>query len=258
MALLSSSPRTTIRDSNGPRAVDSGNTPSRHHRSRRHSKGDGGNGDKHRPKWKDSQQASCSPPSRREGQHGHRRKVSSPTSTTANPAASALRTESSPTLELTIIGQPAQGIALGLPITTSVVLSLRSSSSSSATLPSASQIDTSTLFALPTLLTETNQPLDPQLLTSTSGKPFASLLPLPSDAARTFERIHPGLNVLGYFSFSGLVIRQAGSFRIRTTLARMGSEGAVMVCATESEGVRVDRRASASTADRRRGHGVWG
>lgn len=255
MAFLSSSPRTALRDSTGPRAVDSGNTPSRHYRSRRHSKGDDGNGDKHRPKRKDSHQ-SCSTPSQFKEGNSHRRKASS-TSVHPNSPLTTSQTEAPPTLELSVVSQPTRGIALGVPVTTSVVLSLRSSSPNP---PSASAVDTSTLFALPTLLTDASQPLDPQLLTSTSGKPYASLQLLPVEVARSFERIHTNSKALGYFSFSGLVIRQSGSFRIRTSLARMSSEGATVVCTTESECVKVERRGgmSGGTVDRRRaGRGVW-
>lgn len=91
----------------------------------------------------------------------------------------------------------------------------------------------------------------------TGQKTYDSVQYMPTDAVSRFERIHPDLVVLGHFSFAGLMIRQAGTFRIRTTLARMGAEGASSLLAVDSEAVKVERRGTVSSSQRRgqRGYG---
>lgn len=85
----------------------------------------------------------------------------------------------------------------------------------------------------------------------TGQKTYDSVHAMPADSVRTFERLNPNLVVLGYFSFPGLLIRQAGIFRIRTTLARMEVEGAVSLVVEDSEPVKVERRGSVSSSQRR-------
>lgn len=148
-----------------------------------------------------------------------------------------------------------------MPIITSVVVSLRSPSPSQGSASvNPDRIDTSSLFAITTLLHERSDgsltPLEAGSLTG--QKTYDSVHDMPPDSVRTFERIHPDLTVLGYFSFPGLVIRQAGVFRVRTTLARMGVEGATSLVVVDSEAVKVERRGVAVTAGQRRGLRMYG
>lgn len=237
MAFFSTTPRTTVRNGSGPRAVD-GSNPSRRNRGggRRHSKGE--DNDKHRPKRKDSYSSQAI-------KDGHRQKATS----TANAPVAPARVEQ-PTLELTVVRQPAHGIQLGVPVHTAVVVSLRTPPSAQGIRPD--RVDTSRFFGLTSLMSDRGDgervPLEAGSLTG--QKTYDSVQDMRADSIRTFERLNPNLVVLGYFSFSGLIIRQAGTFRIRTTLARMGAEGASSLVVVDSEPVKVERRTTVTSSQR--------
>ena len=175
----------------------------------------------------------------------------------ASSAQSAPSRVEQPTLELTVVGQPLRGIQLGVAVNASVVVSLRTPSTEQRVDPD--RVDTSRFFGVTSLVYERS---DGERMTMEAGsltgnKTYDSVNDMPTDSMRTFERINPNLVVLGYFSFSGLVIRQAGTFRIRTTLARMGAEGASSLMAVDSEPVKVERRGTVISSQRRQ-HRVYG
>ncbi|KAK5115666.1 hypothetical protein LTR62_000755 [Meristemomyces frigidus] len=152
-----------------------------------------------------------------------------------------------PYFQLNIIGQPQRSIALGQTIDSSVLVSLRFPAGTPAPNALAAATDTSTLFAVCSLLTENRSgdrvPLEPGLLTG--QKLFDSVHSVPNDYAVRAAGQEPCRVVLGYFSFPELLIRQAGTYRIRTTLLQMGAggnSGGQSVLAVDSEPVKVERR----------------
>lgn len=79
----------------------------------------------------------------------------------------------------------------------------------------------------------------------TGQKMFDSVHAIPAECASPLARSHPCRLALGYFSFPGLLIRQAGCYRVRVTLIKMGASGAgggASVLAVDSEVIRVERR----------------
>lgn len=235
--MLNTPPRTSLRDDRGPRVVDSGNSSSYRRSSGRRQKDSDGR-DRHHSKRGDS--------NRSPKKDGHRRKVSS-SSNTLSMSSHVER----PTFELTVVGQPLRGIQLGMPVDTSVVVSVRKPSSDR--IVNVSNIDTSRLFGITSLVAESsNGQRIPMEAGSVAGqKTYDSVHAMPQESAMTFSRLHPDLMVLGYFSFPGQVIRQAGTYRIRTTLAKMGEDGAASLLAADSEPIKVERRGSAATSQRR-------
>jgi len=236
-------PKTTLRDDRGPRAVDSGSNGNYRRGSGRRQKDSDGRekhhsrrGDSHRPSKKD----------------GHRRRLSS----ASNSQTSSNHIER-PTLELTVVKQPSRGIQLGMPVDTSVVLSVRRPLSDRSV--NVNSIDIPRLFGITSLVAETSSgERSPMEAGSVTGqKTYDSVHSLPEDSATTFSRLHPDLAALGYFSFPGLVIRQAGTYRIRTTLAKVDEDGAASLLAVDSEPVKVERRGSVTSSQRRQ-HRMYG
>ena len=220
--------RSYLKDETGPRVVDAGSRRSKSRSvSRRRRESD--DHDRRPTKRNDSHRSSKS--------ESGRRKV-------ASPQRSNIPAEP-PSLELDVIGQPAQGIQLGMPVETSVMISLRLPASDR--LVSTNIIDTSRLFALTSLVddarSEERTPLDPGSLAG--QKMSDSIHPIPEQCAATLALDDPCKKALGYFSFPGLVIRQAGTYRIRTTLVKMDGapdSGASSLLAVDSEPIRVERR----------------
>ena len=223
--------RSYLRDGSGPQPVDvsHGRDKGRSSSGRRK---EGDDREKHRPKRNDSQRA----PS-------HETNLQRQTTSPQNTNIAAERSS----LELDVIGQPARGIQLGMPVETSVMISLRMPAADRVI--STNNIDTSSLFALTSLVADTNNgermPLEPGSLSG--QKMFDSVHPIPEQCADTLARNDPCRLALGYFSFPGLLIRQAGTYRLRTTLVKMGGTaeaGATSLVAVDSEPISVDRRGS--------------
>lgn len=83
----------------------------------------------------------------------------------------------------------------------------------------------------------------------TGQKMFDSVHSVPDDCAERLANNHPCRLVLGYFSFPGMLIRQSGAYRIRTTLLKMSSSGAgggSTVMSVDSEPIKVERRSIAT------------
>jgi hypothetical protein len=122
---------------------------------------------------------------------------------------------------------------------------------------SASRYDTSGLFAVTSLVADTRSgellSLEPGLLCG--QKSLDSVHPMPEHCTSSLARNYPCRVVLGYFSFPGLVIRQAGTYRIRTTLVKMGEAGATSLAAVDSDPIKVDGRGSNSQRRHQRVYG---
>lgn len=209
-------PRSYLRDGHGPRAVDNQDNKSRNSSNRRH-----------RTK-KDS--------------HPHRKPS---VSSSASPPIQ-------PRFELDIIGQPAPGIILGTPIDMTVMISVRPASSCNGSSggssgSSGSSIDTTRLIAAVTLVGNTmcagdngGMPLEPGILTG--QQMFDSVHAVPEECMDALASSDPCRLTLGYFSFPSLLIRQPGTFALRTTLiGTMGLAGGSSVLAVDSELIKVER-----------------
>ncbi|GAB7359804.1 hypothetical protein MBLNU230_g6973t1 [Neophaeotheca triangularis] len=145
-----------------------------------------------------------------------------------------------------IIEPPPRSIALGTAIDTSAMISILLPSPD--TQPASSTIDTSRLLAVASLVADTRSgdriPIEAGNLTG--QKMFDSIHAIPAECASPLARSHPCRLALGYFSFPALLIRQAGSYRVRVTLIKMGgpgtSSGASSLVAVDSDPIRVERR----------------
>lgn len=233
------SSRSYLRDSHGPRAVDVG--PGRDKvksSSRRHRDAD--DAGKNRSKREGSHRSS-------KKDSTHRRKPSDPLTTETLLGR--------PTFELAVIHQPPRGIALGMPVETSVMISLVLPSPDMTV--SADSVDTSRLFAVASLVADSRSgeriPLEAGILTG--QKMFDSVHSMPRESAARLSNNQPCRLVLGYFSFPDLLVRQSGTYRLRTTLVKTGDtpdSGASSILAVDSEAIKVERPA---TSSRRRQHG---
>nr|OQO28145.1 hypothetical protein B0A51_05685 [Rachicladosporium sp. CCFEE 5018] len=222
--------RSYLRDSNGPRAVDERETRTS---SRRHHKETPS--DEREPKR--TKRSSNTKTSKSET--SHRRKLSG-LQASGKPSVR-------PSFELDIIGQPCKTIPLGADVEASIMVSLRFPSADKPI--SAANIDSSRLFAVSSLITETRSgervPVEPGVMTG--QKLFDSVHPLPEQYAASLECSQPCRLSLGYCTFSGLLIRQSGMYRIRTALIQMPGEGstapgATTILTVDSDVIKVERR----------------
>ncbi|KAK5123675.1 hypothetical protein LTR85_002311 [Meristemomyces frigidus] len=231
--MADSSQRTYLRDNCGPRVVDAGaqrgkgGSGTRRHRD---------NDDKgqHRSKRDSSHR-----PSKTEA--SHRRKPSTSQATDGYGER--------PSFELDIIGQPPTCVALGMSVEASVMISLRLPSPDRAI--SADSVDTSKLFAVASLVADNRSgdrvPLEAGIMTG--QKMFDSVHSIPDECAEQLASNQPCRLILGYFSFPDLLIRQSGTYRLRTTLIKMnatGEGGGSSIVAIDSESFRVERRSIAA------------
>ncbi|KAI7258773.1 hypothetical protein KC335_g12094 [Hortaea werneckii] len=226
--------RSFLCNSHGPRAVDAGSCRSDKGRGsgRRHKDSD--DKDKHRSKRESSQRSPKKDSS-------HRRKHSS-TSTSESCA-------DRPQFELDVIGQPPRGVVLGLTVECSVMISLRLPTPDRTI--TADDIDTSRLFAVASLVADSRGgervPLEAGIMTG--QKMFDSVHSIPDECAERIASNQPCRLVLGYFSFPGLLIRQSGTYRIRTTLIKTNEAsqgGGSSIVAVDSEPVKIERRSIAA------------
>ncbi|KAI7704744.1 hypothetical protein KC353_g13290, partial [Hortaea werneckii] len=83
----------------------------------------------------------------------------------------------------------------------------------------------------------------------TGQKMFDSVHSIPDECAERLASNQPCRLVLGYFSFPGLLIRQSGTYRIRTTLIKTSEAsqgGGSSIVAVDSEPVKIERRSIAA------------
>ena len=177
--------------------------------------------------------------SKQDASHRQKRSSSSATGCTAER----------PTLSLDIIGQPPSGVALGMPVETSILLSLRMPSGNSP--QTCDDVDTSKYLAVSSLVADNRNgewvPLEAGIMTG--QKMFDSVHAIPEDCLERMSYNQPQRLVLGYFSFPGMLIRQSGTYRIRTTLIKMSASengGASSIIAIDSEPIKVERRPTAT------------
>ncbi|KAH9837417.1 hypothetical protein Tdes44962_MAKER08340 [Teratosphaeria destructans] len=221
--------RTYLRDP-GPRAVDAGSSSRKDSSRRRHDSGD----KEHRRAKRDSRD-----PRSPKKESNHRRKHSP-----SRPEDGSVQRAR---FELDIIGQPPGALALGMPAETSVMLSLRLPSSDRSV---SAEVDTSKLLAVSSLVADSRSgervPLESGIMTG--QKMFDSLHSIPDGCADRLASNEPCRLALGYFSFPGLLIRQSGTYRIRTTLIKMSSSGGggTSVAFVDSEPIRIERRNTAA------------
>ncbi|KXL47167.1 hypothetical protein M433DRAFT_400618 [Acidomyces richmondensis BFW] len=219
--------RSYLRDNHGPRVVDAGSGRDKGQSSSRRQR-DGTEKSHHRAK-RDSAQRSP----KKESSHRQKR------SNSQNNDQLAERQS----FELHVIGQPKRDIVLGAPVETSVMVSLRMPTPNMAT--NAGNIDTSKLFAVTSLVTDgrsgDRMALEAGLLTG--QKMFDSVHPMPVECAERLASREPCRLVLGYSTFPGLVIRQPGNYRIRTTLIKMNCTGGMgtSIVAIDSDPIKVER-----------------
>jgi hypothetical protein len=220
--------RTYLREASGPRPVESNHSRDKNR----------GSGRRHHSKEYDDREKHSS---RKTSQHKSPKTDSTHRRKSSNVQTTNIHLEK-PSIQLDVIGQPAPSIHLGMQIEKAVMISLK--------LPSAdqrrqfSQYETSNLFAISSLVAESRSgervTLEPG--TMTSQKALDSIHPIPDHVADSLARKYPSQLALGYFTFSDLMIRQIGTFRIRTTLVKMGETGATSLAAIDSEIVKVEGR----------------
>ncbi|TKA25338.1 hypothetical protein B0A50_06242 [Salinomyces thailandicus] len=232
--MAETSQRSYLRDSHGPRAVDGGSGRSDKGCASSRRLKDSDDKNQHRSK-RDSSNRSPKKDST------HRRKQTSSQSS----ESSAER----PHFELDVIGQPPRGVALGLPVETSVMISLKLPEPDQSV--DADSVDTSRLFAVASLVADGRSgervPLEAGIMTG--QKMFDSVHAIPDECADRLASNQPSRLVLGYFSFPGLLIRQSGTYRIRTTLIKTsssGPDGGSSIVAVDSEPIKVERRSIAT------------
>ncbi|SMR49249.1 unnamed protein product [Zymoseptoria tritici ST99CH_1E4] len=239
---MSDSPlKSYLRDGYGPRAVDAGRDAGRSGGNRQKEAEDS---DRRRSKQPSSRKTSKS-------ESSHRRKTSS---TSTAPSTVREPTSDRPIFELDVIGQPPQNIVYGTSVETSVLLSLRLPSPELAA--RYANADTSRLLAIVSLVEESRsgerKPMESGTLTSQQMSD--SVHPIPEEYAETLARSQPDRAHLGYFTFPALLIRQPGSFRLRVTLIQVcpsASGGGSTVAAVDSESIKVERRHTGSSSQRR-------
>ncbi|EMC94177.1 hypothetical protein BAUCODRAFT_222983 [Baudoinia panamericana UAMH 10762] len=233
------SPRSYLREGNGPRVVDTGIG---HEEGRRDSKAAlrGDERSDHRSKSDSSRRLT-------KKDTAHRRKQSASQVPTG-------RLEQ-PFFELDVIGQPPQSVVLGMPVDTTVLVTLRFPNADRHI--SAASIDTSAFFAATSLITDNRSgervPLESGILSG--QKLFDSIHPIPEACPDRFANDQPCSLVLGYFSFTSLLIRQPGTYRIRISLIEMsqtGRGGATNIVTIDSDNIRVERRSTAMTRRQQR------
>ena len=227
------SQRSYLRDSSGPRAVDAGTSRDKG-RSGTRRQSDNDDKAQHRSKRDSSHRSS-------KKESSHRRKHSASQVTDSYSER--------PYFELDVIGQPARGVALGMPVETSVLISLRLPTTDRAITPDS--LDTSRLFAVASLIADSRSgdriPLEAGIMTS--QKMFDSVHSIPDECVEGPASNSPCRLVLGYFSFPNLLIRQSGTYRVRTTLLETsptGECGGASVVAVDSEPIKVERRSIAT------------
>lgn len=227
------SQRTYLHDNHGPRVVDAGQLRGS---SRRHQKESGAD-DRDSKRTKKS--SSHKSPSKSES--GHRRKSSN--------SQSNMKSSVRPKWELDVIGQPHKVVPFGMEVETSVMASLRFPSADLAI--DGANVDITRLFAVASLVTDTRSgervPVESGMLTG--QKLFDSVHEIPAQHVETMARAQPCRVALGYFTFSNLLIRQPGSFRVRTTLIQMpvsgsSQQGATTIMSVDSDLIKVERRPS--------------
>lgn len=169
----------------------------------------------------------------------------SPRSETSRPrrrssASSGGSSAQRPSYALNMVKQPPSTIPLGAAVDPSVLVSL---------MPSADtgRIDPSRLLAVATLVADSQTgeriPLEAGILAG--QKMFDSVQPFTDQQDARLAQSCVAGHVFGYVSFSGLVIRQSGIFRIRVTLIETSpiTQGGSSVQVVDSEPIRVERRA---------------
>lgn len=148
-------------------------------------------------------------------------------------------------LSLDIICQPTKSIQLGTPIDFAVMLSTKWSSFIEQS--QASSIDTSNLLAAASLVAENHHgerlPMQAGLLTAPTL--FDNVHPVSEDQSGLATKQQAYRTVLGSLSFPDLMIRQAGTYRIRTTLIQIGmtqESGATSLLSVDSHPIQVERQ----------------
>jgi hypothetical protein len=226
------SQRTYLHDNHGPRVVDAGQLRGA---PRRHPK-DSAVDERETKRSRTTSSHKSTPKSESE----QRRRSSKPQPSSMKPSVR-------PKWELDVIGQPRKVVPLGVEM--SVMASLRFPSADLAI--DASNVDITRLLAVASLVSDTRSgervPLESGLLTG--QKLFDSVHEIPEQHVEAMARSQPCRVALGYFTFPGLLIRQAGSYRLRTTLIQMSGSGssqqdATTLLSVDSEPIKVERRPS--------------
>jgi hypothetical protein len=113
-------------------------------------------------------------------------------------------------------------------------------------LVNAANVDTSLLIALVSLVADTRNgervPVEAGLLTG--QKLFDSVHPIPEEYVEDMKRNDPCRVALGYFTFPGLLVRQSGTYRLRTSLLQIPTSGGggSTLMSVDSTPIKVERR----------------
>ena len=143
---------------------------------------------------------------------------------------------------LDIVCQPPAIIQLGAPIQVDLLTSIGLPSYN--VVNGADDIDVSSLFAVVSLVADSRSrermPLEAGYLTG--QKLFDSVHAIPHDCLDLRPPDQACRALLGYLSFPYLIIRQAGTYRLRITLLQMSGAAATSLLCIDSELIRVERR----------------
>ena len=147
-----------------------------------------------------------------------------------------------PRVILDIIGQPPPTIQLGELVQIDLLVSVGFASRS--TVAATRNSDSSSLFAVASLVAETRSgermSLEAGFLTA--QKMFDSIHPIPDNCLELPPHDQACRAPLGYSSFPSLLIRQAGTYRLRITLLQMTATEATSLSYIDSEPIKVERR----------------
>lgn len=220
--------RTYQRDAWGPQAVRSKDTRDSHARtSRRHDDDDNG---KQRSRHSGTPQSS-----KRKGSGRRQSQAKEP----SEPQPKPLEDEN-PTFELRVVRQPKTSVPLGSTVEQHVIVSVIVASSGQSF--NIQDVDPSCFFAVTSLVADTRDGERVALETGylVGQHMLGSVRSLPEHVVDDLLDKDPSRHPLGFFSFPDLYIRQHGTYRIRTTLVKMGSGGATSLHAVDSEPVKVE------------------
>nr|POF22340.1 hypothetical protein CFP56_36425 [Quercus suber] len=158
-----------------------------------------------------------------------------------------------PEFVLDMVGQPPKNVRLGTSIQISTMLSLRLPDWSHAVV--ATEVDTSRLIAAVSLIatprTGEAVPLEAGIMVG--QQMFDSVHAIPESCRERVSTRHARRLALGFFTFSGLMVRQAGIYSIRVTLIDVaGSDGSTSILNIDSEQVKVEHRIAGAQRRRER------
>lgn len=215
--------RSYLRDSHGPRVIESGFGREKCRSGRHeHSKS-------------------------KKGGHEKKKSKSEPSPKQQKQTKSPSMIRERPSFRLDICNPPPKAISLGLETSVSVLVSLHFSCSENV--PSMIDVDLSRLVTVASLVAETRNGdrVAMEAGSMTADQPVSSVHHASFELSEKRRQTRPNELLVGYCNFSGLLIRQSGHFRIRLTLLQLPGPGSCLssptsILSADSDLIKVERR----------------